>query len=63
MKYAVEMSSGAMIYIPGVIKFGSVIQKLISADSQPHRQHGNRIGLLEESRVKSHNILRVQAAR
>jgi hypothetical protein len=29
MKYAVEMGSGAMIYIPGFIKPGSGIQKLI----------------------------------
>jgi hypothetical protein len=29
MKYAVEMGSGAMIYIPGFIKIGSGIQKLI----------------------------------
>jgi hypothetical protein len=29
MKYAVEMGSGAMIYIPSFIKFGSGVQKLI----------------------------------
>jgi hypothetical protein len=29
MKYAVEMGSGAMIYIPSFIKIGSDIQKLI----------------------------------
>jgi hypothetical protein len=29
MKYAVEMDSGAMIYVPGFIKTGSAIQKLI----------------------------------
>jgi hypothetical protein len=29
MKYAVEMSSGVMIYIPSLIKIGSGIQKLI----------------------------------
>jgi hypothetical protein len=28
MKYAVEMRSGAMIYIPSFIKIGSGIQKL-----------------------------------
>jgi hypothetical protein len=28
MKYAVEMDSGAMIYIPSFIKIGSAIQKL-----------------------------------
>jgi hypothetical protein len=29
MKYAVEMGSGAMIYIPGFFKIESAIQKLI----------------------------------
>jgi hypothetical protein len=29
MKYAIEMGSGAMIYIPSFIKTGSGIQKLI----------------------------------
>jgi hypothetical protein len=29
MKYAVEVGSGAMIYIPSFIKIGSAIQKLI----------------------------------
>jgi hypothetical protein len=29
MKYAVEMSSGVMIYIPSVVKIDSSIQKLI----------------------------------
>jgi hypothetical protein len=35
MKYAVEMGSGAMIYIPSFINTGSGIQKLMAAgDSQ-----------------------------
>jgi hypothetical protein len=34
MKYAVEMDSGAMIYIPYFIKIGSAIQKLIGRDTQ-----------------------------
>jgi hypothetical protein len=29
MKYTFEMGSGAIIYIPSFIKFGSYIQKLI----------------------------------
>jgi hypothetical protein len=29
MKYAVEMGSGAMIYIPSFIKIGSGVQELI----------------------------------
>jgi hypothetical protein len=34
MKYAVEIGSGAMIYIPSFIKIGSVIKKLIGGDTQ-----------------------------
>jgi hypothetical protein len=30
MKYAIEMGSGAMIYMPSFIKIGSGIQKLIT---------------------------------
>jgi hypothetical protein len=29
MKYAVEMGSGAMVYIPNLIKIGSGIQKMM----------------------------------
>jgi hypothetical protein len=37
MKHAVEMGSGAMIYIPNFIKIGSGIQKLIGGiDTQTH---------------------------
>jgi hypothetical protein len=43
MKYAVEMSSGAMIYIPSFVKIGSAIQIWIKGDSQTHRQHGDCI--------------------
>jgi hypothetical protein len=47
MKYAVQMGSGAMIYIPSFIKIGSGIRKLMwGGDSQTHRQHGDRISLL-----------------
>jgi hypothetical protein len=44
MKYAVEMGSGATIYI----KIGSGIQTLIGrgGNSQTHRQHGDLISLL-----------------
>jgi hypothetical protein len=44
MKYADEMGSGAMIYIPSFIKIGSVIQKLMGWGGL-HRQHGNIISL------------------
>jgi hypothetical protein len=34
MKYAAEMSSGAMIYIPNFIKIGSGIQKLMGGGEE-----------------------------
>jgi hypothetical protein len=40
MKYAVQMGSGAMIYIPSFINIGSGIQKLIGWGI--HRQTGWR---------------------
>jgi hypothetical protein len=44
MKHAVEMGSGAMIYITSFIKIGSSIQKLIRGytDTQTYRQDGDR---------------------
>jgi hypothetical protein len=47
MKYAVEMGSGVMIYIPSLVKTGSGIQKLIRMDSQTHRQAGDRISRVQ----------------
>jgi hypothetical protein len=47
MKYAFEMGSSVMIYIPRLIKIGSGIQKFMGRrDSQIHRQHGDLISLL-----------------
>jgi hypothetical protein len=43
MKYAIEMGSGAMLYVPSFIKIGSEIEKLIG---RIHRQHGDLISLL-----------------
>jgi hypothetical protein len=43
MKHAVEMSSGAMIYLPSFIKIASGITKLIGGI---HRQRGDLITLL-----------------
>jgi hypothetical protein len=43
MKWAVEMGSGAMIYIPIFVKIVSDIQQFIGGI---HRQHGDRISLL-----------------
>jgi hypothetical protein len=33
MNYAVEMGSGAMLYIPSLVKIGSGIQKLVRGDT------------------------------
>jgi hypothetical protein len=48
MKYAVDMGSGAMLYIPSFIKTGSGIRKLMVGytDTQTQRQHGDHISLL-----------------
>jgi hypothetical protein len=54
MKYAFEMGSGVMIYIPSFIKIWFSHSKFDKGDIQTHRQHGNRISLLQGSRVKSH---------
>jgi hypothetical protein len=57
MKYAIEMGSGAMIYIPSFIKIGSSIQDLIRGIYR-RRQQGDHISLLpfffqnKESRLK-----------
>jgi hypothetical protein len=45
IKYAVEMGSGVMIYIPSFIKIGSGIKKLIGG-AYTDTQHGDRISLL-----------------
>jgi hypothetical protein len=48
MKYAFKMGSGAMIYIPVLIKIGLGIQNLrevVHTDIQTYRQHGDRISL------------------
>jgi hypothetical protein len=50
MKYAIEIGSVAMIYIPSFIKTGSGIQKLLWRGI--HRQDGDFISLLSESRLK-----------
>jgi hypothetical protein len=39
MKYAVDMGSGTMTYIPSFIKIGSGIQGI-------HREEGDRINLI-----------------
>jgi hypothetical protein len=51
MKNAVEMGSGAVIYIPSFIKISSGIQKLIGV-TQTHRQEGDHISLLSFPQIK-----------
>jgi hypothetical protein len=56
MKYASEVGSDVMIYIPSFIKTGSGIQNLIRG-IQTHSQHDDRISLFlffrnQESRLK-----------
>jgi hypothetical protein len=65
MKYAIEMGSGAMIYIPSFRKFGSCIQKLIGGDTKTrrHRRYGDRISLIlffqnKKSRLKNKRSLK-----
>jgi hypothetical protein len=51
MKYAAEMGSGVMIYdVHTKFHKDSGTQKLLRGI---HRQHGDRISLLQESRLKS----------
>jgi hypothetical protein len=44
MEYAVEMNSGAIIYIPSFIKIGSGHSEI--DEEGIHRQHGDLISLL-----------------
>jgi hypothetical protein len=46
------------MYIPGFTKIASGIHKLIGwAVSETHSQHGDRISLLQESRLKIKVVL------
>jgi hypothetical protein len=46
MKYAAEMDSGAMIYLPNFTQIGSGTQKLTVGNTQRHRQHCDLMSLL-----------------
>jgi hypothetical protein len=57
MKYAIEMDSGVLIYIPNFIKTDSDIQKLVWGDSQTRTQHSDLISFFsffqnKDSRLK-----------
>jgi hypothetical protein len=43
MKCAVEMSSGAMIYVPSLVKIDSDIQKLLGGDTDTQKADGKVI--------------------
>jgi hypothetical protein len=51
MRYAVEMGSGAMIYIPSSVNIGSGIQKLIEGEFTD-TQHGSGISLLYDRKLR-----------
>jgi hypothetical protein len=38
LNYAVEIGSGALIYVRSLIKIGSGVRKLIRGDTQTHTQ-------------------------
>jgi hypothetical protein len=51
MKYATEMGSCAMVYVPRIMKIGSGSQKLIGrlythTHTHTHTEHGGHIGLI-----------------
>jgi hypothetical protein len=54
MMYAVEMGSDAVIYIPNLIKIGSVEGV---GDSQTHREHGDLISLLSFFKNKESRLI------
>jgi hypothetical protein len=56
MKYAVEMASGAMIYIPSFIKIGSATRKLMGWET--HRQHGDHISPLSLFQNKESRLIK-----
>jgi hypothetical protein len=46
MKYAIEIGSDVITYIPSFIQTDSGIQRLIRGDLHIHRQHGGLTNLL-----------------
>jgi hypothetical protein len=49
MKHTITMGSDAIIYTPSFMKIGSGIQKLMEVGSQTHKEHEDRIILLQEN--------------
>jgi hypothetical protein len=46
MKHAIEIGSGAMMYVPSFVKTGSGIQKLFGQDT--HTEDGDHISLIRK---------------
>ena len=46
LKYAADIISGGMIYIPSLIKTGSGVQKLLEGNTQTERMDGDCVRLL-----------------
>jgi hypothetical protein len=63
MKYAVEMGSSVMIYIPSFIKTRLGNQKLRWGNSQRHRQDNDCMSLLSESRLEIYLTTRMNFLR
>jgi hypothetical protein len=66
MKFAVEIGSVAMTYIPSFIKIGRGIQKLIERDSQTHRGYSGLTSPLlffqnKESRLKRTHYVHIKS--
>jgi hypothetical protein len=57
MKYAVEMGSGAMMYIPSFIKIGSGIRKLIGRYTDTQTEWRSQIPVYCENQTKHTNTL------
>jgi hypothetical protein len=62
MKYAIEMDSGGVIYIPSLITIGLSIQKLMGWETRTHGQYGDLTSKHlwfqnKESRLKVLNVL------
>jgi hypothetical protein len=58
MKYAVEMGSGAMIYMPSFLQTDSGVQKLVEGDTQTERwSHKPTFNLPKYGKQAKHNLI------
>jgi hypothetical protein len=62
MKYAVEMGSGAIIYIPSFVKIGSCSRKLMGRGGvHRHRQYGDLISLFSFFENKESMLIKINS--